>query len=63
MNHLKKVCMTYTQHYLFSMSISVKLFVGSLKAFVHACIPNIFPSSTTLLIQNLDNTIKKTGCK
>lgn len=63
MNHLRKVCMTYTQHCLFSMSISVKLLIGSLKAFVHAWIPNIFTSSTTLLIQNLDNTIKNTGCK
>ena len=63
LNHLADVCMTYPQHFFLSVSISIKLFIGSLKAFVHAFIPAIFYTSTSVLVNELNNTLKTAGCR
>ena len=62
-NHLPNVCMTYMQHFLFSSGLAVQLFIGSLKAWVHALIPYLYTTSTSLLLPSLQEEMKNAGCK
>jgi hypothetical protein len=62
-NHLPNVCMTYAQHFLFSSSLALQLFIGSLKAWVHALIPCLYTTSTTLLLPSLQEQMKNAGCR
>ena len=62
-NHLPNVCMTYVQHFLFSSGLAVQLFLGSLKAWVHAIIPCLYTTSTSLLLPSLQEEMKNAGCK
>lgn len=61
-NHLHKVCMTYFQHFLFSTGLAINLFIGSLKAGVHAFIPCLYTTSTSLLLPSLQEQMKNAGC-
>lgn len=61
-NHLPKVCMTYFQHFLFSTGLAINLFIGSLKAGVHAFIPCLYTTSTSLLLPSLQEQMKNAGC-
>ena len=63
MGHLKSVCMTYTEHFRLSFYIAYSLFMGSFRAIIHAFIPDMFPKSTTILLINLQDLVKNTGCK
>ena len=60
--HPSKVCLTYYSHFKFSMKVSFKLFVASIKAFVHSIYPDIFITSTTDLLAYLNNELKSIGC-
>ena len=61
--HPKDVCMTYVEHMKFAMNVSLRLFVGSVQAFVHAIIPDMFTDSTSELINTIDYMLKNNGCK
>ena len=61
--HPTNVCMTYLEHMKFAMNISLRLFVGSVQAFVHAIIPDMFVDSTSELINTIDYMLKNSGCK
>ena len=61
--HPKDVCLTYFQHWKFSMELSGKLFIGSTKALIHAFIPFIFISSTSDLNRDIEKRLGETGCK
>ena len=39
------------------------IFIGSYKAYVHSIFPNLFITSSTDLVKNLDNKMKNAGCK
>ena len=54
--------MTYTQHFLFSSGLAIHLFIGSLKACVHAFIPCLYTTSTSLLLPSLQEQMKNAGC-
>lgn len=58
-NHLREVNMTYWKHFHFSASLSIDLFVGSIKALIHAVYPDIYTESTTNLLDELSNKMKK----
>lgn len=45
--HLKEVNMTYKEHLLFSGKLSIKLFIGSIKALLHAIYPDIYVTSSS----------------
>lgn len=60
--HPQKVCLTYYNHFMFSIRISFKLFTASLKAFVHSIYPDIFITSTTDTLTNLSEDLKSVGC-
>ena len=61
--HPASVCMSYLEHFMFSMSLSAKLALGSAQAFVHALYPDAFITSSSDLVNHLQEEMKKVGCK
>ena len=61
--HPTNVCMTYTEHFMFSMRMSIVLFYGGFCAIVHAFIPDIFVTSTTDTVYYIFTQLKSVGCK
>ena len=62
-NHPNSVCMSYFKHMTFSLSLSIDFAIGSLKAFVHAFLPNAYITSSTDLNKELTEKLKNSGCK
>ena len=62
-DHPASVCMTYIGHARFSFEIGVKLLVGACKAFVHAACPDRFVTSTSDLVESLQEDLAKAGCR
>ena len=60
--HPKNVCMTYLTHMKLSLYFSYTLFIGSVKAFVHAFIPDVYITSTSDLSNELYKVLKSSGC-
>ena len=61
--HPTNVCMTYTEHFMFSMRMSIVLFYGGFCAIVHAFIPDVFITSTTDTVNYIFTQLKSVGCK
>ena len=62
-NHPSNVCMTYLQHMKLSLELSSLFFIGSIKAFIHAFIPDIFITSSTDIVNIANQKMKKVGCR
>uniref|UniRef100_A0AB39JAY4 Capsule biosynthesis protein n=1 Tax=Florenciella sp. virus SA2 TaxID=3240092 RepID=A0AB39JAY4_9VIRU len=60
--HLSKVCMNYCDHFKLSFGFGCKLFIGSIAAFIHALIPDMFTDSTSNLVKDIQLTMSKSGC-
>ena len=60
--HLTQVCMTYTEHLKFSLSLSGKFAVGSYRAFVHALVPNLYTTSSSDVISDVAYHMSTHGC-
>lgn len=63
LEHPTNVCMSYFNHLKFSSNISAKLFFGSVKALIHAILPEYFKSSTSELIDEIGVDLLDSGCK
>ena len=61
--HPKKVCMTYTRHFWFSMSLSYRFAIGSIQAFIHALLPDYYITSSSDLINEIKNDMSNVGCR
>ncbi|MAZ55181.1 MAG: hypothetical protein CMP55_05200 [Flavobacteriales bacterium] len=61
--HPKQVCMTYFSHFWFSMSLSLKLAIGSIKAFIHAIYPDKYITSSSDVTKEIMEDIESSGCK
>ena len=61
--HPKSVCLTYYQHFCFSMNVTKKLIIGSIKSFIHAIYPDIFITTTSDLLIELKNEMSEIGCR
>jgi hypothetical protein len=61
--HPKNVCMTYWQHFTFSMKIAAIFLQGYVKAFIHAIFPDIYITSTTELVHFIQEELKSVGCR
>ena len=53
--HLEDVNMTYTEHMMFSLGLSKIFLVASVKAIIHAFIPDVLITSSTDYIELLKN--------
>ena len=62
LSHPRKVCMTYIDHAKFSGNLGIKLLVGSLKALIHAIIPELYKTSTSDLVNEIKTDIENSGC-
>jgi|UniRef100_A0A6C0ESN4 hypothetical protein len=61
--HPKQVCMTYFEHFCFSMEMAYILGLGSLKAVIHAIYPDFYITSTTDAIDYIQKRLKTVGCR
>lgn len=52
--HLDEMNMNYFEHMLVSINYAFILFLSSIKAFIHAFIPDIFTTSTSECIQEIN---------
>lgn len=60
--HLPKVCMNYSTHFLFSMRLSILFLQGSIGAFIHAIHPDIYCKSSTTISHQIEKHLKSGGC-
>lgn len=61
-NHPNKVCMTYFEHMKLSLYFTTVLWIGSIKAFIHAFLPDTYITSTSDLCHHLHKTLQSAGC-
>jgi len=57
--HLEEMKMSYFEHLLISLNYALILFISSVKAFIHSFIPDLFVTSTTECIVEINNKLKK----
>ena len=61
--HPAKVCMTYYQHCKFSLQISKLFAEASIKAVIHAFIPDWYITSTTDITNKIQKMLQEAGCR
>jgi hypothetical protein len=61
--HPAQVCMSYYQHFWFSMYLARRFAIGSVKAVIHAFLPDYFITSSSDLIEDIRQDMSKIGCK
>ena len=52
--HLNEMNMNYFQHMFISLNYTLILFISCIKAFIHAIIPDIFTTSTSECIREIN---------
>ena len=62
-SHPKDVCLTYIEHFKFSMYLSYTFAKASLFAFFHAIYPDAFITNSSDTIEELTREMKKIGCR
>ena len=62
-HHPNSVCLNYYTHLNFSLYVARTLFIGSFKALIHSIYPDVFITSTSELLVELNNEMKKIGCR
>jgi hypothetical protein len=60
--HPDNVCMSYTQHCKLSIKLALLMLLGSIKAFIHAFIPDLCITSTSDINKQISIILKKHGC-
>ena len=55
--HPKSVGLTYFQHMKLSLNLSYKLYIGSIKAFIHSFFNFFFIKSTTNIVNDIENQL------
>lgn len=61
--HPKTVCMDYQTHAKFSLQMAYIFAIGSIKAVVHAILPDFYVSSTSDLVQEVQQHLQDAGCR
>lgn len=61
--HPRKVCMTYFQHFRFSMYLCTLFFKGTFFAFIHSFLPDFFITSSSDTVNNIQHLIRESGCR
>ena len=62
-NHPAEVCMSYLQHFRFSMEMAYIFGIASMKAIVHAVYPDAYLQSTTETVNYIQERLKSAGCR
>jgi len=61
-SHPKQVCMTYIEHLKLSLNFSLLMFTGSIKAVIHAFLPDYYITSTSDINNKITKMIQEAGC-
>ena len=61
-NHPNTNCMSYFQHWNQSMYFASQMFFGSIKAIIHAFIPNLYKTMTSNLVEDISHRLETKGC-
>ena len=61
--HPKSVCLTYFEHFKFSMYLSYKFGLASFCAIIHAIYPDVLITHSSNTIYEISNEMKKIGCR
>lgn len=62
-SHPSNVCMTYWEHFCFSISLSWKFAGASIGAFIHALVPPLFLTHSGDTIRDMTAIMKSVGCR
>jgi hypothetical protein len=62
-NHPQNVCMDYIEHLKFSSKLGIIFLKASVKAFIHAVLPDYFVSSSNDHALEVLLLIDESGCK
>lgn len=61
--HPNSVCMTYFQHFKFSLYLSFYFAKKSIQSFIHAIFPNKYITSSSNVQKELSILFKHVGCR
>lgn len=61
--HPRSVCMTYFEHFRLSMGFSLKFTLAAYQAFIHAIMPDIYITSTSDVLSDIQHILEKSGCR
>ena len=61
--HPQEVCMSYLEHMALSLQLSRIFCVGSLKAIVHAFLPDYYIKSSTNVVIEAQQLMANAGCR
>jgi hypothetical protein len=61
--HPQNVCMDYFEHFKFSSNLGIIFLKASLKAFIHAILPDCYISSSSDHTLEVITLIDNSGCK
>ena len=61
--HPQQVCMTYIDHMILSLQLSRIFCIGSLKAIVHAFLPDYYVKSSTNAVIEAQQMMMNAGCR
>lgn len=61
--HPNSVCMSYLGHMCFSLRMGWLMFLGVLKAIVHAVFPCLFVHGTTDTTMTIQHALRSNGCR
>jgi len=61
--HPENVCMTYLEHFCFSLEMTWYLSVGCVKSLIHAFIPDLFVNSTSEIVTLIQQRLSQVGCR
>jgi len=61
--HPRTVCMSYGEHFIFSLRISVIFALASVQSLIHAINPDCFIMSTTENMKRIQEMLEAVGCR
>lgn len=61
--HPRQVCMTYWSHCCLSLTICKYFVQGALYAFIHAFIPDIFTTQSSMITNTILDILQHSGCR
>lgn len=62
-DHPRNVCTSYAQHMWFSLEMSYHFALGSIKAIIHALLPDYYVTSTTDTSLYIQQRLEESGCR
>lgn len=62
-SHPRKVCMTYFQHFQFSMYLCTLFCKGAIFACLHSFLPDFFITSSSDISNEIQILINTSGCR